>query len=70
MAEKKVSAKTYQELSDELGKLIDWFEGQSVDLDEAVDKYEQAMELLKQMEDRIKTAENKVKKIAVKFDAD
>jgi exodeoxyribonuclease VII small subunit len=70
MAEKKASAKTYQDLSDELNKLTDWFESESLNLDEAVDKYEQAMELLKQMENHLKTAENKVKKIAVKFDAD
>jgi len=66
----KSPAKSYQQLSEELNKLIDWFESQSVDLDEAVDKYEQAMELLKQMEGHLKSAENKVKKIAVKFDAD
>jgi exodeoxyribonuclease VII small subunit len=70
MAEKKASAKTYQELSGELNELIEWFESESVNLDEAVDKYEQAMELLKRMEDHLKNAENKVKKIAVKFDAD
>ena len=65
----KSPAKTYQQLSDELARLMDWFESDSVSLDEAVDKYEQAMELLRQMEDHLKSAENKVKKIAVKFDA-
>lgn len=62
--------KTYQQLSDELNKLIEWFEGDKVNLDEAVEKYEQAMNLLKQMEDHLKLAENKVKKISVRFDAD
>lgn len=60
--------KTYQQLADELAGLIDWFESDKVDLDQAVTKYEQAMGLLKQMEDYLKTAENKVKKIAAKFD--
>ena len=60
---------TYQQLSDELSQLIEWFESESVSLDEAVEKYEQAMELLKRMEEHLKSAENKVKKIAVKFDA-
>jgi exodeoxyribonuclease VII small subunit len=68
MAQKK-PANTYQQLSDELNKLIEWFESDQLNLDEAVDKYEQAMELLQKMEDHLKTAENKVKKIAVKFDA-
>jgi exodeoxyribonuclease VII small subunit len=68
MAEKK-PANTYQQLSDELNRLIEWFESDQLNLDEAVDKYEQAMELLQKMENHLKTAENKVKKIAVKFDA-
>jgi len=57
-------------MADELAGLIDWFESDKVNLDEAVAKYEQAMELLKQMEDYLNTAENKVKKIAAKFDSD
>jgi exodeoxyribonuclease VII small subunit len=61
--------KTYQQLSDELNQLIEWFESDAVNLDEAVDRYERAMELLKQMEDHLKLAENKIKKISVKFDA-
>lgn len=66
----KSQQKNYQQLSDELNKLIEWFEGDKVNLDEAVEKYEQAMNLLKQMEDHLKLAENKVKKISVRFDAD
>lgn len=65
----KSPTRTYQQLSDELNRLIEWFESESVNLDEAIDKYEQAMSILKQMEDHLKNAENKVKKIAVKFDA-
>jgi len=66
----KNQPKNYQQLSEDLNQLIDWFEGDAVNLDEAVDKYEQAMALLKRMEDHLKTAENKVKKISVSFDAD
>ena len=62
--------KTYQQMADELNGLIEWFESDSVNLDEAVGKYEQAMELLAQMENFLKAAENKVKKIAVKFDSE
>ena len=67
MAEKK---KTYQKMADELANLVEWFESDAVNLDEAVTKYEQAMELLQQMEAYLKTAENKVKKIAAKFDGE
>jgi exodeoxyribonuclease VII small subunit len=69
MATSKTS-KTYQQMADELNGLIEWFESDSVNLDEAVGKYEQAMELLARMEDFLKTAENKVKKIAMKFDSE
>ncbi len=70
MSSKKTVPKTYQQMSDELNALIEWFESDSVNLDEAVAKYEQAMELLRQMENHLKTTENKVKKIALKFDSE
>ena len=61
-------AKTYQAMADELAQLVEWFEGDQVNLDEAVAKYEQAMRLLGDMEAHLKSAQNKVEKIAVKFD--
>ncbi len=60
--------KNYQAMTDQLNQLVEWFETDQLDLDQAVDKYQQALELLKQMEDYIKTAENRVKRIAAKFD--
>jgi exodeoxyribonuclease VII small subunit len=69
MAQSK-KPKTYQQMADELAKLVEWFESDAVNLDEAVSKYEQSMELLTEMEAYLKTAENKVKKISAKFDGD
>jgi exodeoxyribonuclease VII small subunit len=60
--------KTYQQLDDELNRLIEWFEGDSIKLDEAADKYQEAMQLIGQMEEHLKTAENKIKKISAKFE--
>jgi exodeoxyribonuclease VII small subunit len=57
-------------MADELAQLVEWFESDAVNLDEAVEKYEQAMQLLKRMDDYLTTAENKVKKITAKFDND
>lgn len=54
-------------MQDELSKLIEWFESDETNLDEAVEKYELAMQLLKQMEHHLNTAENKVKKIELNF---
>jgi len=62
------SKKNYRQMSEDLAGIMAWFEGEQVDLDEAVTKYEQAMKLLAEMEAYLKIAENKVKKIAAKFD--
>lgn len=59
--------KTYQQLSAELNSLLEWFEDGQPQLDEAVKKYDQAMKLLQQMENHLKTADNKVNKINLKF---
>lgn len=66
---KPKSPKTYQQMADELNGLVEWFESDQLNLDEAVAKYEQAMQLLEQMESQLKSAENQVKKISAKFDA-
>ncbi|HEU5004868.1 MAG TPA: exodeoxyribonuclease VII small subunit [Candidatus Saccharimonadales bacterium] len=60
--------KTYRQMNEELAEILAWFESEQVDLDQAVAKYEQAMKLLASMEDYLKTAENKIKKIATKFE--
>jgi len=65
MAERK---KSYQELNEQLAEIMAWFESEEVDLDQAVTKYEQATKLLAEMEDYLKSAENKIKKIATKFE--
>lgn len=58
---------SYQQMHDELESLISWFESDKVNLDEALEKYEAAMRLLKRMEDYLNTAENKIKKIELNF---
>ena len=61
---KTTTSKTYREMSEELDNILTWFESGDVDLDEAVKKYEQAQKLLDEMEKYLKTAENKIRKIA------
>jgi exodeoxyribonuclease VII small subunit len=57
-------ARTYREMSEELDNILIWFESGDVDLDEAVAKYEEAQALLNEMEKYLKTAQNKIRKIA------
>ena len=64
----KKPTKSYQDMQSQLNEILDWFEGSEINLDEAVDKYEQAMKLIEEMETYLKSAQNKIKKIAVKFD--
>jgi exodeoxyribonuclease VII small subunit len=59
-------SKNYRQMSEELAELIEWFESQDPDIDRALEKYNQAMELIEQMEEYLKTAENKIRKISIK----
>jgi exodeoxyribonuclease VII small subunit len=63
MAKKPTGNKTYAQLSAELNEIMEWFEGEEVDLDEALAKYQQAAKLIEQMEKQLKTAANKIKKL-------
>lgn len=55
---------TTTQLQAELDELLLWFESDKVDLDEAVKKYERGIVLVKELEARLKTAENTIKKIS------
>lgn len=55
---------TTTQLQAELDELLLWFESDKVDLDEAVKKYERGTLLVKELEARLKTAENTIKKIS------
>jgi exodeoxyribonuclease VII small subunit len=65
MATKKTDTKNYTQLSEELAGIIEWFESEQVDIDSAIAKYEQAIKLVSQLEDYLKTAENRIQKITL-----
>jgi exodeoxyribonuclease VII small subunit len=56
-------ATNYQKMSEELNTIIEWFESEEADLDEAISKYETAVKLLDDMQTYLKTAENKIHQI-------
>jgi exodeoxyribonuclease VII small subunit len=62
---KKITAKSYRQLSSQLAELLAWFESEDLDIDQASAKYEEALQLISVMEKHLKTAQNKVKKLTV-----
>ena len=52
----------------ELEAIVAWFESDSLDLDEALVKFERGMELANTLKDYLVNVENKVTKIKQKFD--
>ena len=64
----KETKRNYQVMNAELAAIIEWFEGDKVNLDEAVIKYEIALKLIAEIESYLKSAENKVKIISAKFE--
>ncbi|MBI2008898.1 exodeoxyribonuclease VII small subunit [Candidatus Saccharibacteria bacterium] len=63
----KETKRDYQAMDAELAEIIDWFESDKVNLDEAIVKYEKALALIAEIEKYLKTAENKIKKITTKY---
>ncbi|MCA9330178.1 exodeoxyribonuclease VII small subunit [Candidatus Saccharibacteria bacterium] len=59
-----MATKTYLQLKIELDKLMEWFDREDIDIDMAVNKYEQAVKLLKQLENHLLKAENKITKLS------
>lgn len=62
-------AKDYAELEAELREILDWFEGDSFDVDEAVVKYKRGLALIEQLEAYLASAENTVRELKSAFDA-
>lgn len=58
----------YQELNDELQIILDTLDSNELDVDTAIKKYERGMEIVGELEEYLKTAENKVKKVKAQWD--
>ncbi len=54
---------TYKQLREELDTILSWFEGENIDIDEAIEKYKIAIETTKKLEQYLQTAENKIKEL-------
>lgn len=58
----------YQELSAELDTILSQLQADDFDIDEAIKLYERGIEISKQLESYLKTAQNKVTKLKATFD--
>ncbi|MBN1332084.1 exodeoxyribonuclease VII small subunit [Candidatus Dojkabacteria bacterium] len=65
MANKKLNRKeTIREKVIELEKIVQYFENEEIDLDEAIEKYEKADILVKEVSKVLKGYETRIEKIA------
>lgn len=66
MAEKK--SQTVAENLARLEELLAWFESEEITVEEALSKYEEALELSKELEQQLANAKNQVETIKKKFE--
>ncbi|MBI4090291.1 MAG: exodeoxyribonuclease VII small subunit [Candidatus Kerfeldbacteria bacterium] len=71
MSTQKISKKplTFSEAMAELEKITTELEGETLDLDQTIAKFERGLELSQQLKLKLKNVEQRVEKIRKKFDA-
>ncbi|HET9173727.1 MAG TPA: exodeoxyribonuclease VII small subunit [Candidatus Saccharimonadales bacterium] len=57
----------YQTLSAELEDILLELQQENLDIDRALECYERGLELVKQLESHLTTAENRIKKLTAKY---
>ena len=62
-------SKTLQQKLAELDQLVTWFEGDDVQIEQALKKFDQAEKLAEEIGSELKSAKNKIEIIKKKFDA-
>jgi exodeoxyribonuclease VII small subunit len=70
MANSKNNQQSYAELSQELESIMFELQRDDIDIDKAIGDYERGLELVKKIEEYLKSAENKITKLKSQFSAD
>lgn len=65
---KQKQNKSLQEQMDRLDEIVNWFESESVDIDQSLQKFEEGMKLVNSIEQRLNTAKNEISVLKKKFD--
>lgn len=66
-AKKKTPSPDFGKAYKELEDIIEWFEGEEIDLDEGIRKFERGLELAKACKERLTEVENRVREIKERF---
>ncbi|MGE5327873.1 MAG: hypothetical protein ACM3KH_00910 [Thiobacillus sp.] len=61
--------KSIQKKTEELNKMIEWFDSEDFDLELALDKFKQAEKLAEEIENDLKNLKNEITVIKKKFDS-
>ena len=61
--------KTLKELLIEFDEIVNWFDSDNLDVDEAITKFEQGNELSEKIKKRLLDAKNKIEIVKKKFDS-
>jgi exodeoxyribonuclease VII small subunit len=64
MTTSKKATKTFAERREELNQALAWFEGDNLDIDEAITRYKKAITLVEELEEYLENAENEIKKLS------
>lgn len=60
----KSKNRTYNEIKSDLDQALEWFSTDSLDVDEAIEKYKKAIELTNELETYLKNAENTITRLS------
>jgi len=55
--------KTYTELKSALSEVLDWFERDDIDIDQAIEKHAEAEKLIAELKKYLDASEQKIKKV-------
>lgn len=66
----KAKTPSYEELKTELDGIMLELQREDLDVDQALKHYQRGLELVKALEDYLKTAENTVKELKARFNSD
>jgi exodeoxyribonuclease VII small subunit len=70
MSQKNNKQQNIQEQLAELNQILQWFEQNDFDVEEALVNYETGMKLIESIETRLKDVENKVEVLKKRFDGE